>query len=163
MTIKDIHITYDKKKLTNIYKRLCDMFHTSWKNNNINPEYEYELFNCGKINTIKMVNNKSFYLLEFENNSKNPVGYYFEQNKFDIYIKEFLFNIEDYSHLYEFPAPSARIIWEQTSKNNLYLFVAAVQADMQYIYYEVAEDLILGFIQFLRQLASTNNLNLIPL
>ena len=157
--MKDIHIVYKKDLLLVIYKHLNNHFYESWKNNWINPEYELTLFDNMKLERIKKLNNKTYLILNWD----DKVGYYIRYQDYELYLKEFIFNIQDYLHIYNFEAASASILFEQTVKNNLYLFIAAYKADTQYILSEIAEDILLGFIEFLRQLHKTSNLSLIPL
>lgn len=157
--MKDIHIIYDKKLLKVIYKYINNHFFECWKNNWINPEYELHLFENTDVDKIKKLNGELFLLVNWDNN----IGYYIEHKQYELYLKEFLFNIQDYLHIYKFEAPSASLIFEQTAKNNLYLFIAAYKSESQYILSEIAEDILLGFIEFLRQLHKTENLFMIPL
>lgn len=157
--MKDIHIIYDKKLLETVYKHINNYFFECWKNNWINPEYELHLFENTSIEKIKNLNGDLLLVINWHDN----VGYYIKHKEYELYLKEFLFNIQDYLHIYNFEAPSASLIFEQTAKNNLYLYIAAFKSESQYILSEIAEDILLGFIEFLRQLHKTENLSLIPL
>ena len=157
--MKDISIVYKKDLLLSVYKYINNHFFECWKNNWINPEYELALFENTSIDRTKKLNNNLYMVLNWDDN----VGYYIKHRDYELYLREFLFNIQDYLHIYNFETPSAFLIFEQTAKNNLYLYIAAFKSESQYILSEIAEDILLGFIEFLRQLHKTENLSLIPL
>ena len=159
MKLKDIHIIYNKELLQTIFKYINNHFFDCWKNNWINPDYELTLFDNDKLCKTKRLNNNLFMLLHWD----DKVGYYISHKDYELYLKEFLFNLQDYIHIYSFDAVSASALFEQTAKNNLYLFIAAYKAESQYVLGEIAEEMLLAFVEFLRQLHTTGNLSLIPL
>ena len=156
--MKDIIITYKKELLNKIYNNLYNIFFEAWENNWINSEYELKLFETD-VKTIKTINKKRFMIINWQDNT----GFYFEHDKFKLYLKEFLFNLDDYAHIFKFESPSAEALWSQIAKNNFYLFIAACKADTQFIINEAAEEMLLGYVEFIRQLVETQNLNVIPL